>query len=93
MAEAWQKSTLRLRAHNVPCARASNDAARESALFATALVDAYGLSADQIGILIERSADLAQIYGMDLPDAVLRKVYYQNAVRITPGLPQTGWPR
>jgi len=34
-----------------------------------------------------------KLYGMDLPDAVLKKVYYQNAVRITPGLPQTGWPR
>jgi predicted TIM-barrel fold metal-dependent hydrolase len=33
------------------------------------------------------------LYGMELPDAVLRKVYYQNAVRVTPGLPQSGWPR
>jgi predicted TIM-barrel fold metal-dependent hydrolase len=31
------------------------------------------------------------LYGMELPDPVLRKVYYQNALRITPGLPQTGW--
>ena len=29
---------------------------------------------------------------MDLPDVVLRKVYYQNALRVVPGLPQTGWP-
>jgi predicted TIM-barrel fold metal-dependent hydrolase len=34
-----------------------------------------------------------KLYGLDLPDAVLKKVYYQNAVRLTPGLPQTGWPR
>jgi predicted TIM-barrel fold metal-dependent hydrolase len=34
-----------------------------------------------------------KLYGLDLPDAVLKKVYYQNAVRITPGLPQTGWPK
>ena len=34
-----------------------------------------------------------KLYGMELPDAVLRKIYYANAVRITPGLPQTGWPR
>lgn len=34
-----------------------------------------------------------KLYGLDLPDAVLKKVYYQNAVRMTPGLPQTGWPR
>jgi predicted TIM-barrel fold metal-dependent hydrolase len=33
------------------------------------------------------------LYGMELPDAVLRKVYYQNALRVTPGLPQSGWPR
>lgn len=34
-----------------------------------------------------------QMYGMGLPDAVLRKVYYQNALRVTPGLPQRGWDR
>jgi predicted TIM-barrel fold metal-dependent hydrolase len=32
-----------------------------------------------------------KLYGIDLPDDVLRKVYHQNALRITPGLPQTGW--
>jgi hypothetical protein len=30
---------------------------------------------------------------MELPDAVLRKVYYQNSLKVTPGLPQSGWPR
>jgi len=34
-----------------------------------------------------------KLYGIDLPDGVLKKVYYQNALRITKGLPQTGWPR
>jgi predicted TIM-barrel fold metal-dependent hydrolase len=34
-----------------------------------------------------------KLYGIELPDAVLKKVYYQNALRITPGLPQSGWPR
>ncbi|MEX2152485.1 MAG: amidohydrolase family protein [Gemmatimonadaceae bacterium] len=34
-----------------------------------------------------------KLYGIDLPDEVLKKVYYKNALRITPGLPQTGWPR
>jgi predicted TIM-barrel fold metal-dependent hydrolase len=34
-----------------------------------------------------------KLYGIDLPDAVLKKVYYQNALRITRGLPQEGWPR
>ena len=29
-----------------------------------------------------------KLYGMGLPDAVLRKVYYQNALRIAPGLPR-----
>jgi len=33
-----------------------------------------------------------KLYGLELPDEVLKKVYYQNAVRLTPGLPQTGWP-
>jgi predicted TIM-barrel fold metal-dependent hydrolase len=34
-----------------------------------------------------------KLYGIDLPDTVLKKVYYQNALRLTKGLPQTGWPR
>lgn len=33
-----------------------------------------------------------KLYGMQLPDTVLRKVYYANALRVTPGLPRTGWP-
>jgi predicted TIM-barrel fold metal-dependent hydrolase len=34
-----------------------------------------------------------KLYGIDLPDEVLAKVYYGNALRITPKLPKTGWPR
>jgi predicted TIM-barrel fold metal-dependent hydrolase len=34
-----------------------------------------------------------KLYGIDLPDSVLKKVYFQNALKITPGLPQTGWPK
>ncbi len=34
-----------------------------------------------------------KLYGMDLPDEVLKKVYYKNALRVTPGLPQDGWPQ
>ncbi len=34
-----------------------------------------------------------KLYGIDLPDAVLKKVYYQNALKIAPALPQIGWPR
>jgi predicted TIM-barrel fold metal-dependent hydrolase len=33
-----------------------------------------------------------KLYGMNLPDAVLRKLYYQNALRVVKGLPQSGWP-
>lgn len=34
-----------------------------------------------------------KLYGIGLPDDVLKKVYYQNALRITPRMPQDGWPR
>ncbi|RPI52587.1 MAG: amidohydrolase [Acidobacteria bacterium] len=34
-----------------------------------------------------------KLYGMDLPDAVLRKLYYENALKVTPGMPAAGWPR
>ena len=32
-----------------------------------------------------------KLYGLQLPDEVLRKVYHANALRVTPGLPQGGW--
>jgi hypothetical protein len=34
-----------------------------------------------------------KLYGMGLPETVLKKLYYQNALKVAPGLPQTGWPR
>jgi predicted TIM-barrel fold metal-dependent hydrolase len=34
-----------------------------------------------------------KLYGIGLPDAVLKKVYYQNALKLAPGIPQAGWPR
>ena len=34
-----------------------------------------------------------KLYGIDLPDAVLKKVYFQNALKLTKGIPQSGWPR
>ena len=34
-----------------------------------------------------------KMYGMALPDEVLKKVYYKNAVRIFKGMPATGWPQ
>jgi predicted TIM-barrel fold metal-dependent hydrolase len=33
-----------------------------------------------------------KLYGLELPDEVLRKLYYENAVRLMPGMPQEGWP-
>ncbi|HET8714171.1 MAG TPA: amidohydrolase family protein [Gemmatimonadales bacterium] len=32
-----------------------------------------------------------KLYGIDLPDEVLKKVYFQNALRITPRLPREGF--
>lgn len=34
-----------------------------------------------------------KLYGIDLPDEVLKKVYFRNALTIAPRLPQEGWPR
>jgi predicted TIM-barrel fold metal-dependent hydrolase len=34
-----------------------------------------------------------KLYGMDLPDDVLRKVYYANALRIIPRMPVAGFPQ
>jgi len=31
------------------------------------------------------------LYGIGLPDQVLRKLYYQNALRITPGISHAGF--
>ena len=35
----------------------------------------------------------AKLYGIDLPDVVLKKVYYQNALRIMPAIQIPGWPK
>jgi predicted TIM-barrel fold metal-dependent hydrolase len=32
------------------------------------------------------------MYGMGLPDNILKKVYYKNALRIIPGIDKSGWP-
>jgi uncharacterized protein len=34
-----------------------------------------------------------KLYGMGLSDDVLKKLYYRNALKVEPGLPQTGWPQ
>lgn len=33
-----------------------------------------------------------KMYGLDLPDGVLKKLYYKNALRIIPGLSRAGFP-
>ena len=34
-----------------------------------------------------------KLYGMALPDEVLKKVYYKTALKVFKGLPQAGWPQ
>ena len=34
-----------------------------------------------------------KMYGLDLPDEVLKKIYYRNALRIIPGLDASGFPK
>ena len=34
-----------------------------------------------------------KLYGMGLPDSVLKKVYYANALKLMPGIPRAGFPR
>jgi predicted TIM-barrel fold metal-dependent hydrolase len=34
-----------------------------------------------------------KLYGMELPDEVLKKLYYKNALKIVKGLPSTGFPQ
>ena len=34
-----------------------------------------------------------KLYGIDLPDGVLKKIYYQNAMKLIPTLPKDGFPR
>jgi len=34
-----------------------------------------------------------KLYGLELPDQVLKKLYYQNALKLVPGIPKAGFPR
>ncbi|MBI2403333.1 MAG: amidohydrolase family protein [Gemmatimonadetes bacterium] len=34
-----------------------------------------------------------KLYGMGLPDSVLKKVYYENALKLIPGIPRDGFPK
>jgi len=33
-----------------------------------------------------------RLYGLDLPDAVLRKIYYENALRVIPAIDRSPFP-
>ncbi len=33
-----------------------------------------------------------KLYGLSLPDDVLRKLYYRNALKLVPGIPRSGFP-
>ncbi|HVS04045.1 MAG TPA: amidohydrolase, partial [Thermoanaerobaculia bacterium] len=33
-----------------------------------------------------------RMYGLDLPDEVLRKIYFENALRIIPGIDRSLFP-
>ncbi|MBM3724430.1 MAG: amidohydrolase [Acidobacteria bacterium] len=34
-----------------------------------------------------------KMYGMDLPDAILKKIYYKNALKVIPGIDASAFPR
>lgn len=42
---------------------------------------------------IRKYHGLWKLYGLGLPDDVLKKVYYKNALRLFPSLPSAGFPR
>jgi hypothetical protein len=33
------------------------------------------------------------MYGLDLPDEVLKKLYYKNALKVVPGLDRSAFPK
>lgn len=41
---------------------------------------------------IRKYHGLWKLYALDLPDEVLKKVYYKNALRLFPTIPKTGFP-
>lgn len=49
-------------------------------------------TADEYFDYYRKRHGLWKIYGLDLPDEVLRKVYYENALRIVPGLDRSLFP-
>ncbi|MEE8526428.1 MAG: amidohydrolase family protein, partial [Thermoanaerobaculia bacterium] len=49
-------------------------------------------TADDYFDYYRRRHGLWKIYGLDLPDGVLRKLYYENALRIIPGIDRSLFP-
>jgi predicted TIM-barrel fold metal-dependent hydrolase len=49
-------------------------------------------TADEYFDPIRKYHGLWKLYGLDLPDEVLKKLYYKNALRIVPGLDKSGFP-
>jgi predicted TIM-barrel fold metal-dependent hydrolase len=50
-------------------------------------------TADEYFDYYRRRHGLWKLYGMDLPDPVLKKLYYGNALRLIPGLDRSLFPR
>ena len=42
---------------------------------------------------IRKYHGLWKLYGLGLPDDVLKKLYYKNAIRVAKGMPTAGWPQ
>ena len=50
-------------------------------------------TADEYFDHIRRYQAFWKVYGLSLPDGVLKKLYYKNALRLIPGLDSTGFPK
>ncbi len=40
-------------------------------------------------IIIEKDMLIGKMYGMNLPDSILKKVYYKNALKLFPKIPKS----
>jgi len=50
-------------------------------------------TADEYFDPIRKYHGIWKLYGLDLPDEVLKKLYYKNALRLVPGLNKSGFPQ
>jgi hypothetical protein len=57
----------------------------------TAISRVTASEADVSAFRRSESAVTPTLDGLDLPDEVRQKIYYGNALQVTPGLPPTGW--